>query len=296
MTVATSTRTPADVVELARSTNAEIVDLRFCDVPGLMQHFSMAPEELPEEGFEDGYGFAGPSIRGFREIQESDMLLVPAPATAFMDPFRQAKTLTLFCFVKDPVTEEPYSRDPRHIARKAERHLADTGIATTSYWGPEPEFYIFDSVRFDQNQSSGYYFIDSIEGAWNVGRDEAGGNKGYKPRYKEGYFPVPPMDHYQDLRSEMVLTLRELGVPVEVHHHEVGTAGQGEIDMGFAGLLSMADRLMLYKYTVKNVGLRYGKTVTFMPKPIYQDNGSGMHVHQSLWKDDEPLFWDELGY
>src|SRR5215207_2527722 len=295
MTESSSTSTPADVVELARSAEAEIVDLRFCDVPGLMQHFSMAPEELTEDRFTEGYGFDGSSIRGFQEIQESDMLLEPDPTTAFIDPFTKATTLTIFCFVKDPVTGELYSRDPRHIARKAERHLADTGIATTSYWGPEPEFYIFDSVRFDQTQSSGYYFIDSIEGAWNVGREEEGGNLGYKPRYKEGYFPVPPMDHFQDLRSEMVINLRKVGVEVEIHHHEVGTAGQAEIDMGFAPLLRMADNLMLYKYVTKATALRNGRTVTFMPKPIFEDNGSGMHVHQSLWKDDEPLFFGD-GY
>jgi glutamine synthetase len=295
MAVATTPTTPTDVIALARTEEVEIVDLRFCDVPGLMQHFSMAPEELTEERFEDGYGFDGSSIRGFQEIQESDMLLLPDPTTAFMDPFTSAKTLTFFCFVQDPVTEEPYSRDPRHIARKAERHLVDTGIATTSYWGPEPEFYIFDSVRFDQNQQSGYYFIDSVEGVWNSGKEEEGGNKGHKPRYKEGYFPVPPMDHFQDLRSEMVLNLRKVGVGVEIHHHEVGTAGQAEIDMGFAPLLRMADNLMLYKYVTKCTALRNGRTVTFMPKPIFEDNGSGMHVHQSLWKDDEPLFFGE-GY
>src|SRR5687767_9394954 len=209
--MAEGTKTPKEVLGLAEKAGAQIVDLRFCDLPGLMQHFSIPISEFTEERFEDGYGFDGSSIRGFQEIQESDMLLVPDPATAFMDPFRQAKTLTLICFVEDPVTEEPYSRDPRHIARKAERHLVDTGIATTSYWGPEPEFYIFDSVRFDQNQQSGYYFIDSVEGIWNAGREEEGGNKGYKPRYKEGYFPVPPMDHFQDLRSEMVLNLRKVG-------------------------------------------------------------------------------------
>jgi glutamine synthetase len=296
MAVATTIpSTPADVVALARKEEVEIVDLRFCDVPGLMQHFSMAPDEFTEEAFVDGYGFDGSSIRGFQEIQESDMLLLPDPTTAFLDPFTKAKTLTLFCFVKDPVTEEPYSRDPRHIARKAERHLIDTGVATTSYWGPEPEFYIFDSVRFDQNQQSGYYFIDSVEGVWNSGKEEDGGNKGYKPRYKEGYFPVPPMDHFQDLRSEMVINLRKVGIGVEIHHHEVGTAGQAEIDMGFAPLLRMADNLMLYKYVTKATALRNGRTVTFMPKPIFEDNGSGMHVHQSLWKDDEPLFFGD-GY
>ena len=288
--------TPSDALKLGEQHGAKFVDLRFSDLPGLMQHFSMPFEEFGEEAFEEGLGFDGSSIRGFQEIQESDMILVPDPDTAVMDPFRQHPTLILHAYVKDPLTGEFYSRDPRYIAKKAEDYLVGSGIADTAYFGPEAEFYIFDSIRFDQNQHSGYYYIDAVEGVWNSGRDEDGGNKGYKPRYKEGYFPVPPMDHYQDLRSEMVLTLRELGVPVEVHHHEVGTAGQSEIDMGFASLLSMADRLMLYKYTVKNVGLRYGKTVTFMPKPIYQDNGSGMHVHQSLWKDGEPLFWDELGY
>jgi glutamine synthetase len=288
--------TPSDALKLGEQHGARFVDLRFSDLPGLMQHFSMPFEEFGEEAFEEGLGFDGSSIRGFQEIQESDMILVPDPETAVMDPFRQHPTLILHAYVKDPLTGEHYTRDPRYIAKKAEDYLKGSGIADTAYFGPEAEFYIFDSIRFDQNQHSGYYYIDAVEGVWNSGREEEGGNKGYKPRYKEGYFPVPPMDHYQDLRSEMVLTLRELGVPVEVHHHEVGTAGQGEIDMGFAGLLSMADRLMLYKYTIKNVGLRYGKTVTFMPKPIFQDNGSGMHVHQSLWKDGEPLFWDELGY
>ncbi|HZA39210.1 MAG TPA: type I glutamate--ammonia ligase [Actinomycetota bacterium] len=287
---------PSDALKLGQQNGAKFVDLRFSDLPGLMQHFSMPFEEFGEEAFEEGIGFDGSSIRGFQEIQESDMILVPDPETAVMDPFRKHPTLVIHAFVKDPVTGEFYSRDPRYIAKKAQDYLIGTGIADTAYFGPEAEFYIFDSIRFDQNQHSGYYHIDAVEGVWNSGREEEGGNKGYKPRYKEGYFPVPPMDHYQDLRSEMVLTLRELGVPVEVHHHEVGTAGQAEIDMGFSALLSMADRLMLYKYTVKNVGHQYGKTITFMPKPIFQDNGSGMHVHQSLWKDGEPLFWDELGY
>jgi glutamine synthetase len=287
---------PSDALKLGEQNGAQFVDLRFSDLPGLMQHFSMPFEEFGEEAFDEGLGFDGSSIRGFQEIQESDMILVPDAETAAMDPFRKHPTLILHSYVKDPLTGEFYSRDPRYIARKAEDYLKGSGIADTAYFGPEAEFYIFDSIRFDQNQHSGYYFIDAVEGVWNSGAEEGGNNLGYKPRYKEGYFPVPPMDHYQDLRSEMVLTLRELGVPVEVHHHEVGTAGQGEIDMGFASMLSMADRLMLYKYVIKNVGLRYRKTVTFMPKPIFQDNGSGMHVHQSLWKDDEPLFWDELGY
>lgn len=287
---------PSDALKLGEQNGARFVDIRFSDLPGLMQHFSMPFDEFSEEIFEEGVGFDGSSIRGFQEIQESDMILVPDPDTAVMDPFRQHPTLIINANVKDPVTGEFYSRDPRYIARKAEDYLKGTGIADTAYFGPEAEFYIFDSIRFDQNQHSSFHYIDAVEGVWNSGAEEDGGNLGYKPRYKEGYFPVPPMDHYQDLRSEMVLTLRELGIPVEVHHHEVGTAGQGEIDMGFGSLLSMADRLMLYKYTIKNVALQHGKTVTFMPKPIFQDNGSGMHVHQSLWKDGEPLFWDELGY
>ena len=288
--------TPRDVLKLGQDNDAKFVDLRFSDLPGLQQHFSMPFDEFTEEGFEEGFGFDGSSIRGFQEIQESDMILVPDPETAVIDPFLKHTTVVINCFVKDPLTGEHYTRDPRYIAKKAEDYLKGTGIADTAYFGPEAEFYIFDSVRFDQNQHEGYYHIDAVEGAWNSGAEEGGKNLGYKPRYKEGYFPLPPMDHYQDLRSEMVLTLRELGIPVEVHHHEVGTAGQGEIDMGFGPLLEMADRLMLYKYVIKNIGRRYGKTITFMPKPIFQDNGSGMHVHQSIWKDGESMMWDELGY
>ena len=288
--------TPSDVLKLGQQNGAQFVDIRFSDLPGLMQHFSMPFEEFTEEGFEEGYGFDGSSIRGFQEIQESDMILVPDPETAVMDPFRQHPTLIIHAYVKDPLTGEHYTRDPRYVARKAQDYLVGTGIADTAYFGPEAEFYIFDSIRFDQNQHSSYHYIGAVEGVWNSGAEEGGHNLGYKPRYKEGYFPVPPMDHYQDLRSEMTLVLRELGIPVEVHHHEVGTAGQGEIDTGFAPLLQMADRLMLFKYVVKNVGFRAGKTITFMPKPIFQDNGSGMHVHQSLWKDGDSLMWDELGY
>ncbi len=288
--------TPSDALKLGEQHGAQFVDIRFSDLPGLMQHFSVPFDEFGEDAFEEGLGFDGSSIRGFQEIQESDMLLVPDPDTAVMDPFRTHPTMIINAYVKDPLTGESYTRDPRYITKKAVEYLKGTGIADTAYFGPEAEFYIFDGIRFDQNQHSSYHYIDAVEGVWNSGREEEGGNKGYKPRYKEGYFPVPPMDHFQDLRSEMVLTLRELGIPCEVHHHEVGTAGQGEIDMGFSDLLTMADRLMLYKYVIKNVGLKFGKTVTFMPKPIFQDNGSGMHVHQSLWKDGEPLFWDELGY
>jgi glutamine synthetase len=288
--------TPKDVLSLAKEAGAEIVDLRFCDLPGLMQHFSIPISELSETGFEDGYGFDGSSIRGFQEIQESDMLLVPDPDAAYIDPFTKHSTLVIHCFVRDPITGETYTRDPRSIARKAELYLKQSGIADISYWGPECEFYIFDSIRFDQNQHEGYYFIDAIEGVWNSGAEEGGKNLGYKPRYKEGYFPVPPMDHYQDLRSEMVLNLQKVGVEVEVHHHEVGTAGQAEIDMRYDTMLRMADKVMKYKYVVKNTAHAAGKTVTFMPKPLFMDNGSGMHTHQSLWRNDENLFWDEVGY
>jgi glutamine synthetase len=288
--------TPRDVLSMAQDANAQIVDLRFCDLPGLMQHFSVPIGELDEDSFEFGFGFDGSSIRGFQEIQESDMLLVPDPEGAFIDPFLKHPTLILNCFVKDPVTTEWYSRDPRYVAKKAELYLKQTGIAETSFWGPECEFYIFDSIRFDQNQHEGYYHIDAVEGVWNSGAEEGGHNLGYKPRYKEGYFPLPPMDHYQDLRSEMVLNLQKVGIQVEVQHHEVGTAGQAEIDIRYDTLLKAADNVMKYKYVIKNTARLAGKTVTFMPKPIFQDNGSGMHTHQSLWKDGENLFWDEVGY
>ena len=285
--------TPKEVLALAKESGAQIVDLRFSDLPGLMQHFSVPASELNEESFEDGLGFDGSSIRGFQEIQESDMLLLPDPDTAYVDPFTRHTTLNLHCFVKDPVTGEMYTRDPRYVARKAELYLKQSGIADLSYWGPECEFYIFDAIRFDQNQHEGYYHIDAIEGVWNSGREReltGESNLGYKPRYKEGYFPLPPMDHYQDLRSEMVLNLEKVGIKIEVHHHEVGTAGQAEIDMRFLPLVRMGDALMWYKYIVKNVARRHGKTATFMPKPIFQDNGSGMHVHQSIWKGEKPLF------
>jgi glutamine synthetase len=291
-----------DVLALAKDAGAQIADLRFCDLPGLMQHFSIPISELTEEGFDVGYGFDGSSIRGFQEIQESDMLLLPDPEGAYIDPFLDHPTVVVHCFVRDPVTGEMYTRDPRGIARKAELYLKQTGIAETSYWGPECEFYIFDSVRFDQNQHEGYYHIESVEGVWGSGdvwqpgREGIELNKGYKPRYKEGYFPVPPMDHFQNLRTEMVLNLEKVGVQVEVHHHEVGTAGQAEIDMRYDTLLAMADKVMKYKYAVKNTAAAAGKTVTFMPKPLFQDNGSGMHTHQSLWNGGENLFWDELGY
>jgi glutamine synthetase len=288
-------RTPAEVIELARSEGAEFVDLRFCDLPGLMQHFTAPLHQLTEDVFEDGFGFDGSSIRGFQEIQESDMLLLPDPNTAVMDPFMARKTLVLNCFVHDPITGEAYSRDPRNIARKAEAYLASSGIGDTCYFGPEAEFFIFDSARFGQTYNTAFYEVDSEAGAWRIGSptDPDGSlNRGYKPRYKEGYFPVPPMDHFQDLRSEMVAVMEASGIEVELQHHEVASGGQAEIDMRFDTLLKMADKLMLYKYIVKNVAWRAGKTATFMPKPIFQDNGSGMHCHQSIWSGGQPLFYD----
>jgi glutamine synthetase len=289
-------RTPDEVLGLIRDEAIDIVDFRFCDLPGLMQHFSSPAHELTADAFEEGLGFDGSSIRGFQEIQESDMILVPDPNTVVIDPFRTHRTLNINCFVRDPITLEPYSRDPRYVAKKAEDHLVSTGLADTCYFGPEAEFFIFDDVRFHYDQHSASHSVDSIEAAWNTARDEGGKNLGYKIRYKEGYFPVPPMDQYQDLRSEMILTMERLGIEVEIQHHEVGTAGQAEIDMRFDTLLRMADKLMLYKYVVKNVAWAAGKSATFMPKPIFQDNGSGMHCHQSLWKGGEPLFFDEAGY
>lgn len=286
---------PDDVLSQMSDEGIEFIDLRFCDLPGLMQHFTVPAHQLTADVFDEGLGFDGSSIRGFQEIQESDMLLIPDPDTAVVDRFRQHPTLNINCFVRDPVTGESYTRDPRYIASKAEQYLRGTNIADTAYFGPEAEFYILDDVRFDTTQYSSYYYLDAVEGQWNSGKDERP-NLGYKPRYKEGYFPVPPMDHYQDLRSEMVAELERAGVTIEVQHHEVGTAGQAEIDMRFDTLLRMADKLMLYKYIIKNVARRHLKTVTFMPKPIFEDNGSGMHVHQSLWNGDEPLFFDEQGY
>ncbi|HSS63479.1 MAG TPA: type I glutamate--ammonia ligase [Gammaproteobacteria bacterium] len=279
-----------ECLKLAEQNEVEFVDLRFCDVPGLWQHFSIPIDEFAEELFEEGIGYDGSSIRGFKSIQESDMLLVPDPESGFLDPFTDHSTLTLICNVRDPLTGQSYERDPRHIAQKAEVYLKSTGIGDVSYWGPEIEFYIFDSVRFDQDYNQGFYHVDSEEGFWNSG-DSRGPNLGYKPRYKEGYFPVAPMDHMQNIRSEMVKTLHRVGIPVEVHHHEVGTAGQGEIDMRFDALTRMADKVLKYKYVVKNVAWRYGKTVTMMPKPLFMDNGSGMHTHQSLWKDGHNVFY-----
>jgi len=288
-------RTPAEVLALVKDESVEFVDYRFCDLPGLMQHVSVPASQLTEDTFVEGHGFDGSSIRGFQEIQESDMILIPDSNTATIDPFRARKTLIVNCFVHDPVTGDSYSRDPRYVAKKAEAYLASTGIADTAYFGPEPEFFIFDDVRFETNSHSSMYAIESVEGVWNTGRDE-GPNLGYKPRTKQGYFPAPPMDHFQDLRSEIAATLHAVGIPTELHHHEVATAGQGEIGMRFDTLLTMADKLMLFKYVVKNVSWEAGKSATFMPKPIFEDNGSGMHTHQSIWKGGQPLFYSETGY
>lgn len=292
---------PQDVIRMIKETGVQIVDLKFNDLPGLWQHFSMPVSELTEMDdltdsiFVQGVGFDGSSIRGFQKIQESDMILIPDPSTAVVDPICEIPTLSLICDIYDPITKKPYTRDPRYIAKKAEQYLRDSGIADTSYWGPEMEFFIFNDIRFDQTENCGYYFIDSVEGEWNSGREERP-NLGYKPRYKEGYFPVPPHDSQQDLRSEIILTMIKTGIPVEVHHHEVATAGQAEIDMKFDTLVRMADKCMMYKYIVKNIARKHGMVATFMPKPLFGDNGSGMHTHQSLFRNGENIFFDPRGY
>ncbi|MDR0783054.1 MAG: type I glutamate--ammonia ligase [Propionibacteriaceae bacterium] len=290
---------PDDLLAYARDHNVEFFDVRFPDLPGVMQHFNVPREAFDEAVFSDGLAFDGSCIRGFRQIHESDMALLPDPTTAFIDPFRSAKTLALNFFVHDPLTKEPYNRDPRNIARKAEAYLASTGFADTAYFAPEAEFYVFDSVRFETKQSAGYYFIDSEEGAWNTGvATETDGrpNRGYKIKYKGGYFPVSPVDHFADLRDEMVANLRSVGLQVERSHHEAGTAGQAEINYRYNTLLAAADEVMKFKYVIKNTAWANGKTATFMPKPIFGDNGSGMHIHQSLWAGGKPLFYDETGY
>jgi glutamine synthetase len=281
--------TPKKVLDMAKENGAVVVDLRFMDFPGLWQHFTVPISELEESSFEDGFGFDGSSIRGWQPIHASDMLVVPDAATAKMDPFYEAPTLVLICNIVDPVTREAYSRDPRNIAQKADAYLKSSGIGDVAYFGPEAEFFIFDDIRFESTRFSAFYEIDSVEGNWNTGRDE-GPNLGYKPRHKEGYFPVPPMDKFQDLRTEMVLTLENLGIEIEAQHHEVATAGQAEIDMRFKPLLQMSDQLMWFKYVLKNVAYRHNHTVTFMPKPLFEDNGTGMHTHISIWKEDQPLF------
>jgi glutamine synthetase len=276
--------------------DVQFIDIRFCDLPGIMQHFTVPVSSFVREVFEDGLMFDGSSIRGFQAIHESDMALFPDVTTAYLDSFRERKTLCLNFFIHDPLTGEAYSRDPRNIARKAENYLKSTGIGDTAFFAPEAEFYVFDDVRFETKQNTGYYSIDSVAGAWNTGREEVGGNKGYKVRYKGGYFPVSPVDHFADLRADMSTNLEASGLLVERQHHEVGTAGQAEINYRFNTLLAAADDVMKFKYIIRNTAWAHGKTATFMPKPIFGDNGSGMHVHQSLWADGAPLFFDESGY
>ncbi|HEX5113589.1 MAG TPA: type I glutamate--ammonia ligase [Pseudonocardiaceae bacterium] len=287
---------PTEILDFIRDQDVRFVDVRFCDLPGIMQHFTVPAASWDAEAIADGVAFDGSSVRGFQAIHESDMLLLPDIATARVDPFRAEKTLMVNFFVHDPVTREPYSRDPRNIARKAEQYIAESGVADTAYFGPEAEFYVFDSIRFDNTENAAFHEIDSVEGWWNTGADEPGGNRGYKTPYKAGYFPVPPRDHFADLRDTMVNHLLDAGLEVEKAHHEVGSGGQAEINYRFNTLLHGADDHQLFKYIVKNTAWAAGKTATFMPKPLFGDNGSGMHTHQSLWKAGSPLFYDESGY
>lgn len=281
--------TPNEAVDFAKKNNARIVDVKFMDLLGTWQHFSIPISELEESLFEDGLGFDGSSVRGWQAINASDMLVIPDPKTAVMDPFMEVPTVSMLCNIVDPITKEKYTRDPRNIAQKAEAYLKSTGVGDTAYFGPEAEFFVFDDVRYDLSANQSFYRVDSVEGNWNTGRDE-GPNLSHKPRHKEGYFPVSPTDSLQDIRTEMMLLMEEVGISMECHHHEVATGGQCEIDMRFAPLVNCADNLKWYKYIVKNVAKRHGKTATFMPKPLFGDNGTGMHVHQSIWKDGKPLF------
>jgi len=281
--------TPKEVLDFAKKNKARVVDIKFIDLLGTWQHFSVPTSELEESLFEEGLGFDGSSIRGWQAINNSDMLVIPDSTTALMDPFMNVPTLSMLCNIVDPITKEKYSKDPRNIAQKAEAYLKSTGIGDTAYFGPEAEFFVFDDVRYQNDSNQCFYAVDSIEGTWNSGNGEES-NLGYKPRHKEGYFPVSPTDSLQDIRSEMMLLMEEVGIAMECHHHEVATGGQCEIDMRFAPLVKCADNLMWYKYIVKNVAKRHGKTATFMPKPLFGDNGTGMHVHQSIWKSSKPLF------
>ena len=293
---------PEEVSKYCKENGIQIIDFKFNDLPGLWQHFSIPVGELSDSIWTEGIGFDGSSIRGFQAINESDMLLMPDASTAVRDLMLEVPTMSIICDIFDPAAGKPYSRDPRFIARKAEAYLKTTGIADTAYWGPEMEFFIFDNVQFEQNEHTGYYNVDSVEGSWNTARaenidtDGNSHNMGYKPRYKEGYFPVPPLDSLQDLRSKIILKMMETGIPIEVHHHEVATAGQCEIDMRYNTMVKMGDQMQWYKYIVKNMCKKDGKVATFMPKPLFRDNGSGMHVHQSLWKDGTNLFFDKDGY
>ncbi|MBH8565871.1 type I glutamate--ammonia ligase [Nostoc sp. CENA67] len=281
--------TPQEILKKIQDEKIELIDLKFIDIPGTWQHLTLYHNQIDESAFTDGVPFDGSSIRGWKAINESDMTMVLDPNTAWIDPFMEVPTLSILCSIKEPRTGEWYNRCPRVIAQKAVDYLVSTGIGDTAFFGPEAEFFIFDNVRFDQTANEGYYHVDSIEGRWNSGKDE-GPNLGYKPRFKEGYFPVAPTDSLQDIRTEMLLTMAKLGVPIEKHHHEVATGGQCELGFRFGKLIEAADWLLIYKYVIKNVAWKYGKTVTFMPKPLFGDNGSGMHTHQSIWKDGQPLF------
>ncbi|YAL84408.1 type I glutamate--ammonia ligase [Dermacoccaceae bacterium W4C1] len=285
-----------EVLKFIKDEEVEFIDIRFCDLPGVMQHFNVPAATFDQDAFDEGQMFDGSSIRGFQAIHESDMKLIPDPTSAYLDPFRKRKTLIMNFSIVDPFTNEPYSRDPRNIAAKAEAYLKSTGIADTAFFGPEAEFYLFDSAKFSTTTNESFYKVDSIEGVWNSGADEDGGNQAYKVRQKGGYFPVPPVDHFADLRDDIVATSIDVGLDIERAHHEVGTAGQQEINWKFSTLLGSGDDVMKFKYVVKNTAFDAGKTATFMPKPLFGDNGSGMHTHQSLWKDGEPLFYDEKGY
>ena len=282
--------TPADVLKAAKDHKVKMVDVKFVDMPGMWQHFSVPPHELELSSFTDGFGFDGSSIRGYQNIDQSDMLVVPDATTAMLDPFTAVPTLSLICNIVDPITKKRYEKDPRYIVHKAEEYVKKEGFGDTVYFGPEAEFFIFDNIRYDSGVNFSFFEIDSVEGNWNTGTEEEPGNLGHKPRPKEGYFPTPPVDSLQDVRTEMVNVMEDCGVIVECHHHEVSTAGQAEIDMKFQPIAKMADQMMLYKYIVKNVAKNYGMTATFMPKPLWNDNGSGMHCHSSIWKGDTPLF------
>ena len=281
-------RTPAEVIAYAKENEVKMLDVRFADLPGLWQHVTYPITELSESNFEDGFGFDGSSIRGWQAISESDMLIVPDPDTAMLDPFTEVPTLVMIADIVDPITKQHYERDPRWIAKKAENYLQYSGVGDQAFFGAEAEFFIFDNIRFDQSYNYGFYYIDAEEGRWNSSREA--NNLGYRPRYKEGYFPVPPTDHHQNIRTEMVEIMQRCGLTIECHHHEVATGGQAEIDQKFDSLVRSADNMMIYKYVARNVAFQHGRTVTFMPKPLFQDNGSGMHTHQSIWKGGEPLF------
>jgi glutamine synthetase len=293
---------PADVLALAQEHGVRMVDFKFTDLPGTWQHLGLSIHSLDEDAFTEGLGFDGSSIRGFQEIAESDMVLIPDAATALIDPFHEEKTMSILCNVIDPITRERYSRDPRYVAEKAERYLVETGIADTVYMGPEAEFFIFDHAAFDQRPNTAFYEVESDQAYWNRGRGFGEGarngdaNLGYKIRSQQGYFPTAPSDTHSDLRARMVIAMEKMGIHCEFQHHEVGSAGQAEINVRFNTLLKMADHLQLQKYVVKNVARAAGKTATFMPKPLFEENGSGMHVHQSLSKGGENVMYDFQGY